>query len=457
MRIRQSLVLGVSAVLILNLEGCGTTGKYDWNEDLHHRLLTDFSKKEPEVKSYIMKYIPDVTENQMREWEASNQLECMTIDGEKRYFKNAAPNLFRINPECKALKDAMSPPSEGSEKIDAVNVPAIMRQVRANDGKSPLAMPVRMKVAYTLSVKADAVPSGQMIRCWLPYPRNDQDRQTGMKFIGASEKKYMFSPKKAEHSTLYMEKRAIKGQPTIFREEFEYVSYGAWHDLDSNKVLPYKPGKKGSGISRKDYVKYTSEREAHIIFSPRLRKIADSLTAGETNPYVQAKKIFRWVNDNFPWASAREYSTIGNIPEYVLENRHGDCGQVSLLFITLCRIKGIPAHFESGFMMHPGYWNLHDWAQIYFEGIGWVPADQSFGIPEYARKGSDEEYFFLGGLDSYRLIVNEDFGKRLYPAKKYPRSETVDFQRGEVEWNGGNLYFPDWDYEMKIEYGNQNE
>ena len=35
-------------------------------------------------------------------------------------------------------------------------------------------------------------------------------------------------------------------------------------------------------------------------------------------------------------------STIENIPEYVLDNRHGDCGQVSLLFITLCRISGIP-------------------------------------------------------------------------------------------------------------------
>jgi hypothetical protein len=40
----------------------------------------------------------------------------------------------------------------------------------------------------------------------------------------------------------------------------------------------------------------------------------------------------------------------------------------------------------------------------------------------------------------------------LYPKKIYPRSETVDFQRGEVEWSGGNLYFPQWDYSMEIEY-----
>ena len=80
---------------------------------------------------------------------------------------------------------------------------------------------------------------------------------------------------------------------------------------------------------------------------------------------------------------------------------------------------------------------------------GWVPADQSFGIPAFARN-ADEEYFFLGGIDSWRMIVNTDYGMPLQPEKQYPRSETVDFQRGEVEWEGGNLYFPQWDYHMDI-------
>lgn len=32
------------------------------------------------------------------------------------------------------------------------------------------------------------------------------------------------------------------------------------------------------------------------------------------------------------------------------------------------------------------------------------------------------------------MIVNTDYGMPLQPEKQYPRSETVDFQRGEVEW-----------------------
>ena len=74
-----------------------TDKQYSWEADLHHRLLDDFSKTRDEVKAYIRKYIPNVTDQQMDAWEKTGELECRVIDGEKRYFHNAAPNLFRIN------------------------------------------------------------------------------------------------------------------------------------------------------------------------------------------------------------------------------------------------------------------------------------------------------------------------------------------------------------------------
>lgn len=440
-------LLYVVAILII-ASACQThpaSKPYSWEEDLHQRLLTDFCLTEDQVKDYIRKYIPDVTDEQMREWEASNALECMVLDGEKRYFRNAGPNLFRVDSVCRDIKIAKEGTAlSGSEKVNQENLPEIISAVY--EGGNAVVVPKRMRVTYTLTVDTNAVPAGKMIRCWLPYPRTDQARQQDVRLISASEPKYVFSPESSCHSTLYMEKRAAEGEPTVFSETFEFTSNGEWHNLKPEDILPYD-------TTTALYQKYTAEREKHIVFSPRLRQLAAHLTAGETNPYLKAKRIFRWVNDYFPWASAREYSTIENIPEYVLDHRHGDCGQVSLLFITLCRISGIPAHFQSGFMMHPQAWNLHDWAEIYFEGIGWVPVDQSFGIPTFASN-ADEEYFFLGGIDSWRMIVNSDYGMPLVPAKKYPRSETVDFQRGEVEWEGGNLYFPHWNYHLEVQYVN---
>ena len=133
----------------------------------------------------------------------------------------------------------------------------------------------------------------------------------------------------------------------------------------------------------------------------------------------------------------------------MLDEGHGDCGQVTLLLMTLLRIKGIPCHWQSG-LTTDGSWNLHDWCEVYFEGIGWVPVDQSAGVKSYGWD-DDSRYFYLGGYDANRIIVNQDYGCEMSPKKIYPRSETVDFQRGEVEWKGGNLYFDAWSADLDIE------
>ncbi len=141
--------------------------------------------------------------------------------------------------------------------------------------------------------------------------------------------------------------------------------------------------------------------------------------------------IYDWIATNFPWAGAREYSTIPNIPEYVVENRHGDCGQVALLYITLVRCLGIPARWESGFMLHPGAENYHDWAETYFEGTGWVATDPSFGRSTTGESLAD---YYKTGIDLYRFVVNKGVNGSFDPKKNYIRSETVDNQAGEVEW-----------------------
>lgn len=418
-----------------------TDKQYSWEADLHHRLLNDFSKTREQVKEYIRKYIPDVTDRQLDEWEKTGELECRVIDGEKKYFHNAAPNLFRINKECARLKAKRDTPGrDGEVTVREDNTRAVMKQ--AAKSKERIGDPKHFRIRYTITVKPDAVPEGETVRCWMPMPRTDVPRQKNVKLLSTSQPDFVRSPMDYAHSTVYMEKKAEAGKPTVFSEEFEFDAYGAWFDLDTAATTTYD-------TTSDLYKTYTSERDCHMVFTPQIRALAERLTQGAATPLAKARRIFKWVDDNFPWASAREYSTIENIPAYVLDNHHGDCGQVTLLFLTLCRSLGIPAHFQSGFMLHPGEENLHDWGEIYVPEHGWVPVDQSFGIPAYA-KNEQETYFFFGGIDSFRMIVNNDYGCPLYPAKQFPRSETVDFQRGEVEWAGGNLYFDQWRWKLEV-------
>ena len=418
-----------------------TDKQYSWEADLHHRLLNDFSKTREQVKEYIRKYIPDVTDRQLDEWEKTGELECRVIDGEKKYFHNAAPNLFRINKECARLKAKRDTPGrDGEVTVREDNTRTVMKQ--AAKSKERIGDPKHFRIRYTITVKPDAVPEGETVRCWMPMPRTDVPRQKNVKLLSTSQPDFVRSPMDYAHSTVYMEKKAEAGKPTVFSEEFEFDAYGAWFDLDTAATTTYD-------TTSDLYKTYTSERDCHMVFTPQIRALAERITQGAATPLAKARRIFKWVDDNFPWASAREYSTIENIPAYVLDNHHGDCGQVTLLFLTLCRSLGIPAHFQSGFMLHPGEENLHDWGEIYVPEYGWVPVDQSFGIPAYA-KNEQETYFFFGGIDSFRMIVNNDYGCPLYPAKQFPRSETVDFQRGEVEWAGGNLYFDQWRWKLEV-------
>ncbi len=438
---KKTCWLGLCGMLLLT--GCASrlAATDDFQQDKLNRTRIDFSKTKEQVLDYIRKYIPDVTEDQMLQWEKEKSLECMIIDGKKMYFYNAAPNLFRINKEAIAIKQAKDGlVQDGKDKVNSTHVPQVVSEAKAK--KETIVHPVRMRVKYTLTVKPNVVPDGEIIRCWLPFPRTDQPRQTNVKLLNVSENEYTIAPAKYKHSTLYMEKKQEKDKPTTFSTEFEYTSSAEWHQLKPEDILPYK---KDTPL----YKEYTSEREMHIRFTPRIKELAQQLVGNEQNPFLKVKRIYEWIN-LFPWASAREYSTLDNIPEYVLDNKHGDCGQVSLLFITLARYCGIPAKFQSGFMMHPGAYNMHDWAQVYFEGVGWVPVDQSFGL--FPSDNEDEKYFFMTGIDSYRMIVNDDFSSSLFPKKKYPRSETVDFQRGEVEWRKGNIYFNQWKWNLEIEY-----
>ena len=97
---------------------------YNWEEDLHQRLLTDFCLTRSQVKQYITKYIPDVTDEQMDRWEESRALECMELDGEKRYFRNAGPNLFRIDSICRDIKwKKDGQPTGGSEDVNCNHLP----------------------------------------------------------------------------------------------------------------------------------------------------------------------------------------------------------------------------------------------------------------------------------------------------------------------------------------------
>lgn len=426
-------------------EDLSSIEKYDLNFQIEvmDRIRKDFKRTGDEVTTALKKYYPTITDAMMESWEKDNSLEMKIIDGEKCYFNNAVPNLFRVNKEAKLHRQNIEGHKTDELEIFLKNyIPKVYNEAKRSNER--FLLPVKMKLKYTLTVKPNAVPDGEVIRCWLPYPKESHPRQTNVKLIRVNRNEYVIADDKNLQRTIYLEATAKQNEPTKFEMELSYTSKAELVDLFNGE-------KHISFDKNPDIVnEYTKEVYPHIVFGERIRNLSKQIVGDEKDPLQKLKKIFKWVDENTSWASAREYSTIPNIPEYSLEHRHGDCGIQTLVFMVLCRYNGIPAKWQSGWMMHPPEINLHDWCEIYVDGYGWIPVDQSFGIKNYLT--DSQQYFYLGGIDAYRLIVNEDYSKPLFPVKIFPRSETVDFQRGEVEWKCGNLYFDKWNYDMEVKW-----
>lgn len=404
-------------------------------DQIANRIRLDFSVSSDKFKSQTG---DSVTPENISKWEKKGWIEWRTIDGEKKYFKRAASNLFLLKKFYEHKGETSDNKETNPEKIFRLR-----HTSKALNEADHLSIPVKMKVTYTLTVHPDAVPDGEKIRCWLPWPKTGCQRQTDIKLLSTSEAEYIISPDTAIHSSLFMEELSKKGSPTVFQISYNYTSSAEYFNMSAHKVLPYD---RSSDL----YQKYTIEQLPQICFNDNVKHLADSISAGEIDPTIIVRKIYSWFKDNIPWASALEYSIMPNIPEYVIKNRRGDCGMQTFLLISMLRYKGVPARWQSGWMVPPDDKNLHDWSEVYYEGIGWVPVDVSYDLQK--SDNNKIKYFYLSGIDSYRLIVNEGVAGPLHPEKKFLRSEPYDFQRGEVEWKGGNLYFDKWDYDMKIEY-----
>lgn len=404
------------------------------------RTNLDFSLTEEQFRAKLNKLAPDITDKELARWDSNGWVEWRIIDGSRKYFNRAASNLILLLRYHKInFRD--------EAKSGSANDTVILHNTRLalNDRKSweqPV-VPVKMKITYSISVHAGAAKNGQMIRCWLPYPRNDIKRQQNINFLSASQPDYVISPDSATHKTIFMKQAAVDGKPTVFSISFTYTSAAQYFNLQDGSIKKYN-------TSSEEYLKYTSEELPHICFSDNVKELADSLSKGITDPVGILSAFYLWIKLNIPWCGAQEYSIIPNIPEYVIKNRHGDCGMQTFLFMSMLRYKGIPVRWQSGWEMIPDDYNLHDWCEVFFEGKGWIPVDVTYNLQHSSTQQLRE--YFMTGIDSYRFVVNKGVASELYPSKKYLRSEPYDFQRGEVETDSENLYFDKWDYDMKIEY-----
>lgn len=411
--------------------------------DLLHRIKQDYSTSKEDLFAALHKEIKDFNQQEFEKWIKAGWFDTREIDGKPYFFDSSVANLWFRHPELNARR--FSPADKSS--IDHWRLETITSIEKASAAEhSPYVLPKTFHVTMRVTAKADAVPDGDIVRTWIPIPRQ-YPFQDNFKMLTTSFTPKEINPADSPIRSVYFEEPAQHGKPTEFKIEYEYTVHGVHFDLQPDKIQPYDP--------KDEAVKLYTRESPHVIFTPEIKALSAKIVGNETNPMLKAKKIFEWLSDSLLYSYATEYSTIPNISDYCRSHGYGDCGQQGMLFITLCRYNGVPARWQSGWDFTPGSTSNHDWSEIYLTPYGWVPVDQYMGnhAMRYIKSLTPAQVlqirdFYFGGLDQYRMIANSDHSVALSPAKKFFRSDDVDFQRGEVEDSAKNLYFDDFSYKL---------
>lgn len=420
--------------------------------DVIGRIRVAYTTDADTMLAKIKRSIPDVTAEDVERWGKAGELQARTIDGRVWYFNREPANLFRFCAEAKQRRGTVA----ASEAPGGWRLEDHLARVIAagHEGGGPEVVPIRQRITYSVTVPTDApgFKPGALVRVWLPFPQEYRQQRDVKLIRTVPGYELLAGPSKgnpptvgAAQRTIYFEQRVSDPPKAMkFEEAFEFTTSAYYPILDDARAKPLPA----------DYAEGDlDERPPHIRFTPKVKETVARIVGDEKNPLAKARRIFHYVSSNIAYCSEEEYCTIPSLSTKALSSHSGDCGVHAMLFITLCRAAGIPARWQSGWETKRRGPDMHDWAEFYCAPWGWLPCDAT--SPPYGVQNSDDpamREFYFGHLDAYRMIVNRDFGRELLPPKQSLRSEPLDFQRGEVEIDGKNLYYPHWDYDINMEW-----
>jgi transglutaminase-like putative cysteine protease len=423
----------------------GQRKQLEFELDRLDRIRLDYPLTRAALLARIKTSVRDLANEEFEKWLAEKRFDVRVIDGEERFMVSSVANLFWRYPELNPRR--LSPKDESFQKAMWENGVTI-KQAAARE-HSPYVLPKTFDVTMTIAVDAGAVPNGETIRAWLPVPRK-YAYQDGFGLISSSSAVRQLAPESSPARSVYLEQPAASNAPTVFKINYRYQTHGVCFDVQPEKVMAFDGRDAGVAL-------FTRE-ESHVQFTAEIRALSQKILGDEKNPARQAKKIYEWIGTNIQYSFATEYSTIPNISEYCRSHGYGDCGQEALLFITLCRLNGIPARWQSGWDTFPGAKTIHDWTEIYLAPYGWVPVDPYMSIfsTQYATRLTAQQRrelrdFYFGGRSQWRLAANAAHCQELQPPKQAFRSDNVDFQRGELEVQGRNIYFNHFHYDLEVQ------
>ncbi len=387
--------------------------------------------------------LPDFTGDDLDRIDREGRAEWVILDGEKHYIHNIVRNITGNDDEIIA-RIRENGTEQAKKRIPQAEPAALLARANADLIKNGHAK-WRFHMRTSIRLKEERFRPGMKLKAHLPLPA-EHHQISDVKILSCSDGKVTIDPPDSLYRSICFEDTLSENRE--FFVEYEYTVTLTYHDLSRAGEHGAAPEEESAHKTETESVipkrlvpgtaqwkTYTGEQYPHIRFSPDLVSLAEEIVGNEERPLEIARKIYDYITRNVKYSLVQEYFLIPDIPQYCARNLRGDCGVQALLFITLCRICGVPAKWQSGLNARPkpGTVGPHDWAMFYAEPYGWLFADPSFGGSAFDDGDEARRAYYFGNIDPFRMAANNAFQQPFADAKKYRPIDPYDSQTGEIE------------------------
>lgn len=381
-----------------------------------------------EAEDIMRSSLSDYQDGELAHYRDIGAADWLFVDGEVRFNKRFFGNLASTRPE---ISDRLLV----QDDIEETNRDQALRDEQVRIMAEKGGRTARITVHLGIKVKKEFERPGIPVLVHLPLPR--ECRQiSDFEILGHGAGILSVADADAPQRTISFSCDLEPDQE--FWVEYRYMNHVDHVAPDPAQVTKRQPGF------------FLEEQAPHIVFTPYLKALAQEIVGDELNPLLKARKVYDFVTTHVMYSYVRRYDTIDDLSEYAAVNLKGDCGIQALLFITLCRICGVPARWQAGLYVTPEEIGSHDWAEFHVEPYGWMFCDCSFGGGAW-RKGKLERWnHYFGNLDVLRLPSCGAIQTLFDPPKKHWRGDPIDNQRGEFEYADEGLGHNQLDFQHRV-------
>lgn len=401
---------------------------------LSARIPREYPYSWEEALAILRASIRDFADGELTALWGENVCDWIYWQGKIRFSERLLENLLKTKPEYAARSLDQTTVNEQQREEQLLNDNISLMREQGGRG-----MRMHLKTRLTLTEAAAARCKGKTLRVYLPLP------VSGRQVLDF--RLHRLQPKPIAVAGLdYPQRTAVfeavcsgEAGADVFETDFSLDTFTPYAEPDAARVLKSQP------------TFYTEEQLPHMRFTPYLRALAAEIVGEERNPLLKAWKLYDYITEHVRYSFMRSYATVYDIPEYTAANLKGDCGFQALLFITLCRIVGVPARWQSGLYATPDEVGAHDWAEYYVAPYGWLFADPSFGGAAFREGDLARRAFYRCNIDPYRIPYASEFQHDFLLPAPGLRNDPYDNQSGEVFCEDKALLFGEFRVERTLE------